>query len=77
VGALLAVLLIVLTALSGTCKVSAQKDVKNISLATVGIMAGYIFQGVAESLWYNLRMSLLFWIVMAFAVCGCKIKTKE
>ncbi len=77
VGALLSFVLIVLTALSRTCKVSAPKDVRNISLATVGIMAGYMFQGIAESLWYNLRMSLLFWIVMAFAVCGCKIKTKE
>ena len=77
IGALLAFILIVLTALSGTCKACENKDVKNISLATVGITAGYMFQGIAESLWYNLRMSLLFWIVMAFAVCGSKIKTEE
>lgn len=77
IGALLAFILIVLTALSRTCYTSEEKDIKNITYATVGITAGYMFQGIAESLWYNLRMSLLFWIVMAFAVCGSKIKTKE
>lgn len=77
IGALIAFLLIILTALSRTCIVKKSNDVRNISFATVGITAGYLFQGIAESLWYNLRMSLLFWIVMALAVCGCRIDSEE
>ena len=37
----------------------------NVSLAIGGALLGYLFQGMAENLWYNYRMVLIFFICLA------------
>lgn len=77
IGGFITYLLVVLTAYKEISTVKNDYAIKTISLAFVGILAGYLFQGVAESLWYNMRMSLMFWIVMAFIMSGAKLDKGE
>ena len=41
--------------------------IKYIGFAISGSLIGYLFQGMAETMWYNYHMILIFWIFMAFA----------
>ena len=63
---LISYILIVMSALRDITYVKSDKMMKAVLVAFAGVLAGYIFQGIAESLWYNMRMSLMFWIVIAF-----------
>lgn len=51
--------------------------IRNASLAMGGAMIGYLFQGVAENLWYNYRMILIFWIYMALLESAVWISEKK
>ncbi|MBQ7793180.1 MAG: O-antigen ligase family protein [Clostridia bacterium] len=73
IGGLLVYIAIAMTAYREIATVKNDRFIKTVSLALAGVLAGYLFQGVAESMWYNMRMSLMFWIVMAFIVSGAKI----
>lgn len=73
IGGLVTFLLIVATAYREIALVRDRGMVRAVTLALAGVLVGYMFQGVAESLWYNLRMSLMFWIVMALAVSGAAL----
>ena len=77
IGGLVAYILIVLTAYREIATVKNNQMIKTISFALAGTLAGYLFQGIAESLWYNMRMSLMFWIVMAFIVSGARLDKEE
>lgn len=77
VGGLIVYLLIILTACREIAAVKNNKLIKTVSLSLLGVLAGYSFQGVAENLWYNMRMSLILWIVIAFIVSGAKIDKGE
>lgn len=50
---------------------------KNIALAMGGALLGYMFQGVAENLWYNYRMILLFWIYLGILHSGANLANSE
>ena len=50
---------------------------KNIALAMGGALIGYMFQGVAENLWYNYRMILLFWIYLGILHSGANLANSE
>ena len=50
---------------------------KNVALAIGGALIGYLFQGVAENLWYNYRMVLIFWIYLAILQSGVILSQKE
>ncbi len=43
---------------------------RNVALAIGGALIGYLFQGIAENLWYNYRMVLIFWIYMSILQSG-------
>ena len=73
VGGLIALLLVIYTAYREITTVNSKSYEKEILLASSGVLLGYMFQGVAESLWYNMRMSLMFWIIIAFVATGAKI----
>ena len=45
----------------------------NIALAMGGALVGYMFQGVAENLWYNYRMILLFFIYLGILESGANL----
>lgn len=77
IGGLIAYILIVLTAYREISAVKNNQMIKTVSFALAGTLAGYLFQGVAESLWYNMRMSLMFWIVMAFIISGARLDKEE
>ncbi len=77
VGGLIVYLLIILTACREIGTVKNNKLIKTVSLSLLGVLAGYSFQGVAENLWYNMRMSLILWIVIALIVSGAKIDKGE
>ena len=74
IGGLVTYLLMIATAYREIASVKSRNTIiRNVTLAAAGVLAGYLFQGVAESLWYNLRMSLIFWILMGLIVSGAKI----
>lgn len=50
---------------------------KNVALAIGGALIGYLFQGMAENLWYNYRMVLIFWIYIAILQSGVTVSQKE
>ncbi len=50
---------------------------KNIALAIGGAFIGYLFQGMAENLWYNYRMILVFWIYLALLQSGVNVTKNE
>ncbi len=76
-GGLIVYLLIILNACREIWSIKKNSFIKTISLALLGALAGYSFQGVAENLWYNMRMSLMLWIVIALIVSGAKIDKGE
>lgn len=51
--------------------------VKNVLLAMSGAMMGYLFHGMAENLWYNYRMILVFWIFFAVLTSGAAISSDK
>lgn len=77
IGGLIVFLLTILAALREISTVKVNSSIRVIMFAFVGILAGYMFQAVAESMWYNMRMALMFWIVMAFISSGAAIKGEE
>ena len=60
--------------ITGLKKIASVKEkntvIKNVLLAMAGGMLGYLFQGVAENLWYNYRMILVFWIYFGIIESG-------
>lgn len=65
---LIVFVLIVLTCFK--CISSIKTDsriIKYTGFAIAGSLVGYLFQGIAETMWYNYHMILIFWIFMAFA----------
>ena len=50
---------------------------KNVTIAMGGALIGYLFQGVAENLWYNYRMVLIFWIYLGILQSGVNITNKN
>lgn len=52
-----------------------EKDtlIKNVLLAMSGALLGYLFHGMAENLWYNYRMILVFWIYFGVLQSGAMI----
>lgn len=44
--------------------------IKNILLAMSGALLGYLLHGMAENLWYNYRMILVFWIYFGILQSG-------
>lgn len=73
IGGLIAYILIIWTAYKEISTIKNNSMIKTVCFAFAGVIAGYLFQGVAESLWYNMRMSLMFWIVMAFIMSGARL----
>lgn len=63
---LISYLLIVTSALRDLTFIKKDKLMKAVGFAFAGVILGYMFQGIAESLWYNMKMSLMFWIAIAF-----------
>jgi len=49
----------------------------NVALAIGGALLGYLFQGVAENLWYNYRMVLIFFICLAILQSSAIISKGE
>lgn len=47
-----------------------------VTLAMAGAFAGYLFQGMAENLWYNYRMLLFFWLYLGILQSGANL-TKD
>lgn len=77
IGGLIVYFMIILTACREISTVKRNTFVKTVLLSLLGVLAGYSFQGIAENLWYNMKMSLIFWIVMAFIVSGARIDKEE
>ena len=74
IGGLAAYLLMIATAYREIALIRSKNTmIRIVTLAAAGVLAGYLFQGIAESLWYNLRMSLIFWILIGLVVSGARI----
>jgi len=46
-------------------------------IAIASGMAGYLAQGMAENLWYNNKVLLTFWVMLAFAMIAKTLITKD
>ena len=77
IGGLICYVLLVLTSLREISSVKPGGMIKCVTIALAGALAGYCFQGIAESLWFNMRMSLMFWTVTAFAVSGARLTDRS
>ncbi len=79
IAGLIVYFMILLTALKSISTVKRDTPlIRNALFAMAGALVGYLFQGMAENLWYNYRMILIFWIYMAFIHTGAHISnTKE
>lgn len=65
---LITFLLITLTCFKCVSNIKTDsRIIKYTGFAIAGSLVGYLFQGMAETMWYNYHMILIFWIFMAFA----------
>lgn len=66
IGGLMVFILIILTCYKGIYSIKSDNPlIKYTGFAISGSIVGYLFQGMAETMWYNYRMILIFWIFMA------------
>ncbi len=70
-------LLIILSAYKQIISIKENTINKNVAIAMGGALIGYLFQGVAENLWYNYRMVLIFWIYMGILQSGVNVTKKN
>lgn len=74
IAGLIVYFMILLTAVKSISTVKAKNTlIRNATPAMTGALVGYLFQGMAENLWYNYRMILIFWIYMALIQTGAHI----
>ena len=72
--ALILFLLIIFSSYKQIVSVREKNSVnKNVALAVGGALIGYMFEGMAEHVWYNYRMILIFWIYLAILQSGVRI----
>ncbi len=73
----LGIVLFAMLIISSYRKIISIKEKKsvnhNVALAMGGAILGYLFQGVAENLWYNYRMILLFFIYLGILNSGANL----
>ena len=78
IGGLVVYILIILTAYKCISRIGKGNSLMNIvSYGIAGSLVGYLFQGMAETMWYNYHMILIFWIFMAFAETASHITDRE
>ncbi len=74
---ILGIVLFAMLIISAYRKIISIKEKKsvnhNVALAMGGALLGYLFQGVAENLWYNYRMVLLFFIYLGILNSGANL----
>ena len=69
---------LILTAYKQIAIVREKKSlIRFVTLAMAGAFLGYLFQGMAENLWYNYRMVLLFWIYLGILQSGVNISNEK
>jgi O-antigen ligase len=49
-------------------KNSAVKEYRIVAAATASGMAGFLIQGMFDNVWYNYRVFLYFWLIIAFGI---------
>lgn len=65
---------IILTGLKQIANIDEKNTlIKNVMLAATGAIFGYLFHGIAENLWYNYRMILVFWVHFGILQSGAAI----
>lgn len=75
---LLVFLAIILTAFQQITLVREKSSlIRTVTLAMAGALAGFLFQGMAENLWYNFRMVLMFWIYLGILQSGVNISNEK
>ncbi len=78
IGGLIVFALIILTAYKCISNIKTEnKLVKYTGFAIAGSIIGYLFQGMAETMWYNYHMILIFWIFMSFIQLAAKTPKGE
>lgn len=75
---LLTFLAIMLTAYKQITKIPEKSSlIRAVTLAMAGAFLGFLFQGMAENLWYNFRMVLIFWIYLGILQSGVNITNEK
>ena len=76
--ALILFILIVFSSFKQIVSIKQKNSVnKNVAIAVGGALIGYLFQGVAENLWYNYRMILIFWILIGILQSGAMLSNND
>ena len=50
-----------------------ESDIAKYVLAISAGLLGFLFQGLTDYVWYNYKILMLFWIVLAFGVSGVNL----
>jgi len=64
------------TLLAGFYK-TKDKFISTFMIAVASGMAGYLAQGMVENIWYNNRVLLTFWVMLAFGVIAKALITED
>ena len=38
---------------------------------------GFMFQGLTDYVWYNYKILMIYWIIIALAICGVNLMSKS
>ena len=58
-----------------TIKMLKKKDI--VLAGIVAGMTGFFLEGMFDYTWYNYRVILIFWMVIAFGIVATKLEEKE
>lgn len=62
---------------SGVVTQIKKSDIAKIVVALGAGFVGFLFQGLTDYVWYNYKMLMIFWIIIALGVSGVSILKKE
>ncbi len=79
---IISLLAVLLGFLKTTFKTTVLKRIKSSDIAKITValgtgFVGFMFQGLTDYVWYNYKILMIFWIVLALGVTGAKILNED
>ena len=62
---------------TGVVRKIKENDIAKILVALGAGFLGFMFQGLTDYVWYNYKMLMIFWIIIAIGVSGASILEEE
>jgi len=82
IAGIVALFALLLGYMKTTLSVKVVRQIKKTDTAKILValgtgFIGFLFQGLTDYVWYNYKMLMIFWIIIALGVCGAKILESE